>query len=369
MFKAQAVTTGPDRLSWTVTGPDFLPVAPAEEFLSYCSAVGRSPTTVETYAYALAIFFRYLDGVDLDWSELTLERAARFVEWLQRPAPNVIVVDEWTPARLRGRKPATVNKIVAAMTSFYDYHASNGVAVIERLVTWRHIARRRYKPLLYHISKSKPIRCSDPRLREPKLLPRTLTPEQVQSLLDGCHRLRDRLLIALLYETGMRIGQALGLRHADVRSWDERLVIRPRDDNANGARAKTHDEHEIQVTPQLVDLHSAYLFDEYGDLDSDYLFVNLWGGRRGQAMSYDNVISLFRALERRTGVWARPHMLRHTHATELLRFGVRTEIVARRLTHASTTTLSVYEHLDQGDVRASLAPFWASRAAAAGAAR
>jgi len=54
MFKAQAVTTGPDRYSWTVTGPEFLPVAPAEEFLSYCSAVGRSPTTVETYAYALA---------------------------------------------------------------------------------------------------------------------------------------------------------------------------------------------------------------------------------------------------------------------------------------------------------------------------
>jgi len=63
------------------------------------------------------------------------------------------------------------------MTSFYDYHASNGVAVIERLVTWRHIARRRYKPLLHHINKSKPIRCSDLRLREPKLLPRTLTSE------------------------------------------------------------------------------------------------------------------------------------------------------------------------------------------------
>ena len=367
MFKAQPVVTGPGRQSWTVTGPGFLPVAPIDEFLSYCSAVGRSPTTVETYAYTLATFFRHLDDAGVDWSELKLEDAARFVEWLQRPAPNVIVVDEWTPAGMRGRRPATVNKIVAAMTSFYDYHASNGLAVIDRLVTWRHIANRRYKPFLHHISKSKPIRCSMLRLKEPKLLPRTLTPEQVQLLIDGCNRTRDRLLIALLYETGLRVGQALGLRHTDLRTWDERLVIRPRDDNANGARAKTHNEHEIQITPQLVELHSAYMFGEYGDLDSDYLFVNLWGGRRGQAMSYDNVISLFRALERRTGVTARPHMLRHTHATELLRFGVRTEIVARRLTHASTATLSVYEHLDQADVRASLAPFWASRAAAAGA--
>lgn len=62
MFKAQPVTTGPGRHSWTVTGRGFLPVAPAEEYLSYCSAVGRSPSTVETYAYALAILFRYLDG-------------------------------------------------------------------------------------------------------------------------------------------------------------------------------------------------------------------------------------------------------------------------------------------------------------------
>lgn len=100
MFKAQAVTTGPDRYSWTVTGPEFLPVAPAEEFLSYCSAVGRSPTTVETYAYALAIFFRYLERADLDWSELTLEQAARFVEWLQRRRPT-------SSSSTNGRRPVS----------------------------------------------------------------------------------------------------------------------------------------------------------------------------------------------------------------------------------------------------------------------
>lgn len=62
---------------------------------------------------------------------------------------------------------------------------------------------------------------------------------------------------------------------------------------------------------------------------------------------------------------ARPHMLRHTHATELLRFGVATDLVAKRLTHAGTSSLRVYEHLDQADLRASLEPFWAARAAAA----
>lgn len=43
-----------------------------------------------------------------------------------------------------------------------------------------------------------------------------LTPVEVQAVLDGCQRLRDRLLFALLYHTGMRIGEALGLRHNDI---------------------------------------------------------------------------------------------------------------------------------------------------------
>ncbi len=350
--------------SWTVVGETLLPVPEIEEFLSYCSAVGKSPRTVETYAYALAILFRFLDERCIDWRELSLEQAARFVEWLQRPAKEVIVLIPRAGAQVAGRQPATVNKITAAMTSFYDYQAAKGVGVVERIVVWRHIARRRYKPFLRHVIKGRPVRRSRLRVRQPEMLPKTLTPAGVQRLLDACTRRRDRFLVALLYDTGLRIGQALGLRHEDFHSWELSLVVRPRHDNANRARAKTHKEHVIAITAELVELHSAYMFEEYGDLDSDYVFVNLWGGSRGQAMSYATVNALFARLERRTGVKARPHMLRHTHATELLRFGVQTDIVARRLTHAGTSSLRVYEHLDRADMRASLEPFWASRAAA-----
>lgn len=57
-------------------------------------------------------------------------------------------------------------------------------------------------------------------------------------ILAACQRLRDRFLFALLAETGMRIGQALGLRHSDFVSREQRVMIVPRADNANGARAK-----------------------------------------------------------------------------------------------------------------------------------
>ena len=67
------------------------------------------------------------------------------------------------------------------------------------------------------------------RLAEEQRRPRTLTLEQVAAVIDGQRRLRDRFLFALLASTGMRIGQALALRHEDVVSWERRIVIEPRE--------------------------------------------------------------------------------------------------------------------------------------------
>ena len=82
----------------------------------------------------------------------------------------------------------------------------------------------------------------------------------------------------LLAETGMRIGQALGLRHADFVSRAKEVRIVPRADNANGARAKLRSPAVIPVTAGLVRAYSDYMHAEYGDVDSDYVFVNLWAG-------------------------------------------------------------------------------------------
>ena len=65
-----------------------------------------------------------------------------------------------------------------------------------------------------------------------------LTPQQVQALLDGCEHLRDRLLLAVLYDSGMRIGEALGLRHNDIAAAEREITV-VRRDNDNGARAKS----------------------------------------------------------------------------------------------------------------------------------
>jgi integrase len=125
-------------------------------------------------------------------------------------------------------------------------------------------------------------------LREERRLPATLTLEQVGSVIHDQKRLRDRFLFAVLFGTGMRVGQALGLRHEDVVTQDRRIAIVAREDNANGARGK-RGAGCVPVTGELVRCYSDYMHVEYGDLDSDYVFVNLWGGQVGRAMSYANV--------------------------------------------------------------------------------
>jgi len=92
-------------------------------------------------------------------------------------------------------------------------------------------------------------------------------------------------------------------------------VARP--DNANGARAKLREAAVIPVSTPLVRLYSEYMHAEYGDLDCDYVFVNLFGGRIGQPLCYPMVHRLAARISAHTGIAFTVHMLRHTHATEL----------------------------------------------------
>ncbi len=71
------------------------------------------------------------------------------------------------------------------------------------------------------------------RLPEQTSVPRTLTLEQIAAIVASQRRLRDRFLFALLASTGMRIGQALALRHEDIVPWEQRIVIAGRPDDTD----------------------------------------------------------------------------------------------------------------------------------------
>ena len=125
--------------------------------------------------------------------------------------------------------------------------------------------------------------------------------------------------------------------------------------NANGARSKSRESRTIPVSGELIRLYADYLHGEYGQIDSDYVFVNLWSGPAGQALCYPAVYDLVRLLRRRTGLEFDPHWFRHSAATRMLRDGVPVEVVSKILGHSSvTTTIAIYGHLTAADARKAL---------------
>jgi integrase/recombinase XerD len=341
--------------SWTVLGDDDVPVEPVERFLAYLSQIERSPNTVKAYAHDLKDFWVFLTSRGLDWRLVRLEDLGEYVGWLRLPPEGragSVAVLPWVDPQVG---PATINRKLSALSAFYTYQARHGVDVGELLTTMAPPGRRGgWKPFLHHISKgtSKPRRTIT--LRTAKKLPRILTVTEVQAILDACDHLRDRFLFALLWDSGVRIGEALGLRHEDIAAAERQVTICSRV-NDNGARAKSRRSRTIPVSVELIRLWADYLAGEYLDTDSDYVFVNLFAEPRGHAMSYPAVYDLVLRLRARTGIDFDPHWCRHSMATRLLRDGVPIEVVSKLLGHSSiTTTSAVYGHLTVEDARRAL---------------
>jgi integrase len=159
-----------------------------------------------------------------------------------------------------------------------------------------------------------------------------------------------------------RAGEALGLRHEDIAAAEREVSIVSRE-NANGARAKSGGR-TVPVGPELIRLYADYLHEEYGGIDSDYVFVNIWAEPKGQAWSYWAAYDLVMRLRARTGIDFDPHWMRHSAATRWLRDGVSIEVVSKLLGHSSVAiTSSVYGHLTAEDARRALeAAGWLSAA-------
>jgi integrase len=254
---------------------------------------------------------------------------------------------------------SSVNRKLAAVSTFYEFHARSGVQVAGPLVTMRPAGRHRsaatsYKPFLQHIAAGRPERTRTIKLKADRRRPRVLTAAQAQKILDACEHLRDRLLFALLLDTGVRIGEALGLRHDDLAIAERQVTVVPRE-NDNRARAKAGRSRSIPASAELMRLYSDYLHREYGALDSDYVFVNLWAEPRGRPWSYPAVYDLVQRLRKATDIVFEPHQYRHTYATWLLRRGAGMENVKELLGHASiSTTIDTYGHLTVEDARRTL---------------
>jgi integrase/recombinase XerD len=219
-------------VSWAVV-QRLRPVEPVERYLAWLSRIERAPTTVRAYAHDLKTFWEFVQASGIEWDRISLEQFGEFTAWLRSPAENVAVLATGRPSRAS----STVNRILTAVFGFYEFHARHGVEVARALADERRLGRGGFKAFLHGIAPSRP-RGRVERLRQERRLPATLSVEQVAAILAAQNRLRDRFLFGLLAGTGMRIGQALGLRHSDIVCQERRIAIVAREDNVNGARAR-----------------------------------------------------------------------------------------------------------------------------------
>ena len=348
-------------------GGDHAIVAPAEQYLEYLRVLRRSPNTVKSYARALGLWWEFLALFGLVWDTVGVEDFGRFLSWLRTgDTPGLASIQRRGPRF----SEATIALRIQAVCSFYRYQQLNGVPVAGWLFAAGGGGRRIYKPMLEHLARRRSgtrsvVRVSRPRRSSPP----TLTSDQVGLLLDACARwdpvgrewrgsVRDRLLWALLAESGMRIGEALGLQHRDWHTGlgDTPFVeIVPRDDHPHGMRVKNGAWRRIYISDELDRLYGEYLWRlcdagadvAVGDLDQWWVFVNVAREPRFAAMRPETVAWQVRRLRRDLAGLVpadfSPHWLRHTHATALLMSGIPEHVVSRRLGHVDIqTTQNLY---------------------------
>ena len=371
MARTQRIALAGTDDTYTVIGADYLPIGPAEEFLQFLRDDAASPNTVKAYAAGLAAWWTVLEHTNTDWREISTGLFGRFLAYLRTgDLPGTARIG----APATWLSPASTQLRAAAVLACYRYHAgANGLrGPYQRLFTSRGKRfRSRYIPMLAGVgpprTKDRPMYS----LRRGNLAATpVLLPSQVGIILDGCatqtgHQwsgppsgLRDRLLFAMLAETGMRLGEALSLRHQDFHigaGATPYIDVAARQDHPRGARGKTPRPRRIYVGDDLEALYSAYVWHliDHGadlavpDLDTHFVFVNLTAGTLFAPMRPETVYAKVDSLTRRAkgalpDGWS-PHWLRHTHATALLLSGAAPHVVMRRLGHADIqTTLSTY---------------------------
>ncbi|KZS68228.1 site-specific tyrosine recombinase XerD [Mycobacterium ostraviense] len=175
-------------------------------------------------------------------------------------------------------------------------------------------------------------------------LPKSLTVDQVLALLDGAGgdnpadgplTLRNRALLELLYSTGSRISEAVGLDVDDIDTQARSVLL----------RGKGGKQRLVPVGRPAVHALDAYVVRGRPDLarrgrGTAAIFLNARGGR----LSRQSAWQVLQDAAERAGITSgvSPHMLRHSFATHLLEGGADVRVVQELLGHASVTTTQIY---------------------------
>jgi integrase/recombinase XerD len=262
---------------------------------------GASRNTLAAYRSDLTDFLRFLAAGRLGPAAVEPDD---IVSWLER-------------LRRRGLAPASVSRRLSAVRGFY-----------------RHLLREG------HIRRDPTEQIDTPRARRP--LPRALSREGAAALVEAPDPrrpagVRDRAVLELLYATGMRASECLGLRLQDLNMQTGYVIC-----TGKGAKQRL-----VPVGAEALAWVDRYLRDVRPHAvrrrDCGRLFVN----PRGSPLSRQSLWHLVRRAATAAGLARRvsPHVLRHSFASHLLEGGADLRAVQAMLGHADISTTQIYTHL------------------------
>lgn len=271
-------------------------------FLKYLLQEKRYSThTVSAYETDLLQFQDYLECIDL---ELTLEEA------------NHKMLRSWVVSLIEAEiSPRSVNRKIASLRSYYKF-------LLKREVITDNPA-----------AKLRPLKTA-------KALPQFVLKDEMDNLLDRVEfpedfeGSRDKLIIELLYGTGIRLSELIHLKHSDIDNFNQSIKV----------LGKRNKERIIPLTFDNMRLIEAYLQlrMQSNQGSSDWLLTTDKGKKCYPMMVYRIVQKYLGYISK---VYKKsPHVLRHTYATHLLNNGADLNAVKDLLGHSSLAATQVYTH-------------------------
>jgi len=278
---------------------------------------GLSPNSIAAYSRDLSSFGFFLDSRGLDFEKIDASTATEF---------EIALKD-------RGLALASINRAISALKTFYKY------------------VSREYSIL-------------DPTIemtanRLPSKLPKALTISEITALLNSTERigdisaLRDRAILEVLYGTGARVSEIVGVNIADLGkstlTGDEITTLKLRGKGSKERIVPLGSFAKEAIENYVVRLRPTYLEKSKSGKATSALFLNSKGTRLSRQSAWQTVIDAAEA----TGLTGKvsPHVFRHSYATHLLDGGADIRVVQELLGHSSVTTTQIYTLITIDKVR------------------
>lgn len=345
------------RAYWTVVDDDYVKVPVADRFLfDLRFGADRAESTTRVYAGELASFLGWCNrhGRSLEDGATHLSRFVLFL----RTTPTT------RPGSGQGRPPgpARINHVLAVVREFFKHAAAAKAVNGEVLAALYEVADDRHLPaelrpegggLRYRARPRHRLRATR------SAHPDAASQSEWEALLEAARSWRDRFLLVLMWFTGMRIGEVLGMRRSDLHftasstSFGCRVngphvhVIRR--DNPNRASAKSRDPRVVPVGSWVLAYYDRYLEERLtcpAADGCDFVFVNLFHQPLGAPMTDSAVRQSFRVLSGRAGLArpVHPHMLRHSAGVGMAEAGAPIDVIQSVLGHRSIVSTQIYTH-------------------------